>query len=107
MTVSVRRIAITASKEDIQRFFKEAIPDGDPIVNSPVKDANHAFKSATVTFKGRTKAECRATIKKLKDSHRTLDDGTGGKSTLDFDEDFLGLTKLASGYKNDENPYFE
>ena len=108
MTISVRRIAITASEDDIQRFFKEKIPDGDPIVKSLVNDANHVFKSATVTFKGRTKAECKATIEKLKDpSHRTLRDGTGISSTLDFDGDFLGLTELANRCATDEKPYFE
>ena len=108
MTVAVRRIANTASEEDIQSFFNRKIPDNDPVVKALVNDANHAFKSATVTFKGRTKAECKAVIKKLKDPlHRTLCDGIGVSSTLDFDENFLGLTELANNCAYDENPYFE
>ena len=108
MTLSVRQIAITASKEDVQDFFARKIPDGDPIVKSLVNDANRVFKSATVTFKGRTKAECKATIERLKDPNcRTLLDGTGISSNLDFDGDFLGLTELANRCAFDEKPHFE
>ena len=108
MTISVRRIAFTTSWAELQRFVTEKIPDGDPIVESLVNDANLVFKSATVTFKGSTKAKCKATIQMLKDSDdKTLVDETGTRSTLDFDADFLGITELANRCVNDENPSFE
>ena len=107
-TLSARRIAITASEEDVQHFFESKIPGGDPVVKSFVNDANRVFKSATVTFKGKTKAACKATIERLNDpSHQTLVDGTGTISILDFDGDFLGLTELANRCADDEHPYFE
>ncbi len=108
VTLSVRRIAITASTDDVQNFFATKIPGGDPVVNSLVSDTNCVFQNATVTFKGRTKVECNATIKRLQDTkHRTLVDGAGTTSILDFDVDFLGLTELANRCANDEKPYFE
>ena len=107
MTLSVEGIAITATEREVQRFFDEAIPGGDPIVKPLVSSAYRAFKSATVTFGGRTKAECKATFEKLKEHHRTLLDGTGTSSTLDYGEDFIGLTELANRCANDERPCFE
>lgn len=76
----------------------EKIPKGDPLVMSLPSEANHVSKSATVTLRGRTKSECKASI-----SH----DSTGTTSILDFDEDFLGLTELANRCVNDEKHYFE
>lgn len=107
MTLSVERIAITATEGEVQRFFNETIPGGDPIVKPLASNVNRAFKSATVTFRGRTKAECKATFEKLKEHHRTLLDGTGTPSTLDYGEDFVGLTELANRCANDERPCFE
>lgn len=107
MTLSVDGIAITASEREVQRFFDEIIPDGDPIVKPLVSDMNRAFKSATVTFRGRTEAERKAIFEKLREHHRTLIDGTGTSSTLDYGEDFVGLTELANRCANDERPCFE
>ena len=107
MTLSVEGIAITASEKEVQRFFDGIIPGGDPIVKPLVSDVNSAFKSATVTFRGRTKAECKAIFEKLKEHHRTLRDGTGTSSTLDYGADFVGLTELANRCANDERPHFE
>ena len=107
-TMLVRRIAITASEREIQSFFEEKIPNGDPVVKSLVSDANRVSKSVTVTFKGRTKADCKAIIEKLRGpSNSILHDSTGTTSILDFDEDVLGLTELANRCANDEKPYFE
>ena len=108
MTISVRRIAVTVSLDEFQTFISEKIPDGDPIVKSFVNNANRAFKSATVTFKGSTKAKCKATIEKLRDSDdNILIDDTGTTSTFDFDGDFIGITELANRCAHDEEPYFE
>ena len=108
MTILVRRIAITVSLNEFETFIAEKIPEGDPVVKSLVYDANRAFKSATVTFKGSTKAQCKATIERLKNSDdNILRDDTGTISTLDFDEDFLGITELANWCAEDEKPYFE
>ena len=107
-TLCVRKIAITASPNDIERFLAAKIPDGDPVVNSLVNDANGVFKTATVTFKGRNKAACEATIRALKSSSGSpLQDEAGIVSDLDFDSEFLGLTELANGCVQDEEPYFE
>jgi hypothetical protein len=107
-TVSVKNIAPTANEDDVLRFFRERIPDSDPIVSPLIQDTNSPTKSTTITFKGKNKAACQKSIRSLSNlSQCDLSDSAGITSTLSFSGDFLGLTVLANNCAPDEDPYFE
>jgi hypothetical protein len=107
-TVSVKYISPTANEDDVLRFFRERIPDSDPIVSPLIQDTNSPTRSTTITFKGKNKAACQKSIRSLSNSSQCdLSDSAGITSTLSFSGDFLGLTVLANNCAPDEDPYFE
>lgn len=109
VTISVRRIAVTALEEDVQRFFSKRIGEYDPFVRPLVTDTSGVSKATTVSFRGKSKAACLKTIEKLEEitTQCELYDGTGTSSTLALDPAFLGLTLLSNNCADDEEPYFE
>lgn len=107
-TLCARQIALTASIDDVQRFFSDSIPEAEPFVNSLVIESHRSSRCATVTFKGPSKDACLETIDSLNLlTKRSLTDSSGTTSELEFDGRFLGITPLANNCADDEEPYFE
>jgi hypothetical protein len=90
--ISLWDIPLTATKADIQTFFKRHLPGCDPFVRPLVHDPKSRTQSTIVTFK---RGEGGAALALLK-RETVLLDSVGTISHLGFSTSFHDLTLLES-----------
>ena len=103
-TVAIWGLPTTATKEDVQRFIQEEVPECQPIISPLVLDKNTDTKGTTVTLKCCDEDDIDAILAHLKKKKNLGVSPPYSTDAASCDEALGNLTILAS---KSEDPAFE
>jgi hypothetical protein len=103
-TVSIWGLPVTATKDDVRRFFEAQDPKCEPIIRPFVLDPRTDTKATTVTFKCSSESAVHATLARLKENNILEISRPHSKETIGIGQSFRHLTTLAC---RSEHPAFE
>jgi uncharacterized membrane protein len=103
-TVSIFGLPVTATKDDVRRFFEEQVSKCEPIISPFVLDPTMGTMTATVTFKCSSENAVHATLDRLKKNNVLKISQPYSKETIGISQSFRHLTTLAC---RSEHPAFE
>lgn len=105
ITLSIRRLPLGTTAQDVRKHILNCVPDSNPIVGPLVREAHKPKLHTTVTLQQDTDAACNEAFRMLHASEifPQKPDKPFDTSSLAVSRDFVGVTTVAEH----EDPQFE